>query len=214
MNFAKYVQKNNMRELAGGLLLLISFPVFAHHPMGGVTPQTLSEGLLSGLGHPIIGVDHLAFLVVAMLLANALKGAARFMVPLVFIGTTVAGTIVHLGGVTIPMSGALVALTVMLVGMLALTRHYPGALAVSVIFAVSGILHGYAYGESIIGAESTPLLAYLAGFAAIQYALIIAGMFVMEKITRKSEAKGILLARISSVMALITGGVFFTLGIV
>ncbi len=36
----------------------------AHHPMGGQTPETFSQGLLSGFGHPIIGIDHLAFLIV------------------------------------------------------------------------------------------------------------------------------------------------------
>ena len=27
--------------------------------MGGKTPSTFAEGLLSGLGHPVIGPDHL-----------------------------------------------------------------------------------------------------------------------------------------------------------
>ena len=28
----------------------------AHHPMGGATPETFTQGLLSGFGHPIIGI--------------------------------------------------------------------------------------------------------------------------------------------------------------
>src|SRR5262244_1869797 len=47
--------------LAGALLL--ADPAFAHHLMGGRMPSTFVEGLLSGLGHPVIGIDHLAFLV-------------------------------------------------------------------------------------------------------------------------------------------------------
>ena len=35
----------------------------AHHVMGGQTPATFVQGLLSGFGHPIIGIDHLAFIV-------------------------------------------------------------------------------------------------------------------------------------------------------
>ena len=38
-------------------------PALAHHPFGGETPRTIAEGLLSGLGHPVIGLDHLAFTV-------------------------------------------------------------------------------------------------------------------------------------------------------
>ena len=30
-------------------------PASAHHLMGGVTPVTFAQGLLSGLGHPVIG---------------------------------------------------------------------------------------------------------------------------------------------------------------
>ena len=35
-------------------------PAFAHHLMGGRTPATFGEGILSGLDHPIIGLDHFA----------------------------------------------------------------------------------------------------------------------------------------------------------
>ena len=52
------------RMLAAGVLLIAAnLPASAHHLMGGKTPTTFTDGILSGLGHPIIGVDHLAFLV-------------------------------------------------------------------------------------------------------------------------------------------------------
>ena len=43
--------------------------MFAHHPTGGNTPDTFSSGLLSGLAHPIIGIDHLIFLILLGILA-------------------------------------------------------------------------------------------------------------------------------------------------
>lgn len=217
MNYVKYMPESHLRgtlAVTSGLLLLVSSPVFAHHPMGGMTPQTFSQGMLSGLGHPIIGLDHFAFLVVAMLLTWALKGSARFLVPLAFIGATIAGTVLHLGAANIPMSETLVALTVVIGAVLALSRRYPGALALSAIFAVSGILHGYAYGESIVGAETTPLLAYLAGFAAIQYALIIGGVLGLAKLASQSEKARLIATRISSAAALLTGVAFLALRIV
>ena len=36
------------------------------------------------------------------------------------------------------------------------------------LFALAGLLHGYALGESIVGAEPAPLAAYLIGLAVIQ----------------------------------------------
>jgi urease accessory protein len=198
--------------LAAGTLLAAP-PALAHHPMGGATPQTFGEGLLSGLGHPVIGLDHLAFLLVAILLAAALKGSARFLVPLAFVGATVAGTVVHLGAATIPMLETLVALSIIVGGVLALTRRYPGALALAAVFAVSGILHGYAYGESIVGAEPTPLLAYLAGFATVQYALIAGGVLGLERLARHSEKASALLARGGGLVTLLAGGLFLTLSV-
>jgi urease accessory protein len=37
----------------------------------------------------------------------------------------------------------------------------------------AGLAHGYAYGEAVIGAEATPLVAYLAGLALVQMALLV-----------------------------------------
>src|SRR5262249_58096024 len=53
------------RRLSLGLIVVStsSIPAFAHHMMGGRTPATLGEGILSGLGHPIIGLDHFAAVV-------------------------------------------------------------------------------------------------------------------------------------------------------
>lgn len=211
MSYTKYLSENKLRGavwVTSGTLLAISTSVFAHHPTGGMTPQTFSQGLLSGFGHPIIGLDHFAFLVVAMLLTYALKGASRFLVPLAFIGATIGGTVLHLGAANIPMSEMFVALSVVIGGVLALTRRYPGAFALSAIFAVSGILHGYAYGESIVGAEATPLVAYLVGFAVIQYALIIGGVLGMDKLAARSESMRLRVAGIGGTAASLTGALF------
>lgn len=216
MNMSKYLEESKSRAafaVSTGLLLGAASPAFAHHAMDGMTPQTLGQGLLSGLAHPVIGPDHFAFLVVAILLTFALQGAMRMVVPLAFVGATVAGTALHLGAANIPLSETLVALSVVVGGALVLSRKYPGALALGVLFAVSGILHGYAYGEAIVGAEATPLLAYLVGFAAIQYALIVGGVMGLEKLAERSEKARALAARIGSVGATLTGGVFLALSL-
>jgi urease accessory protein len=49
--------------LVGAGLFATAGTAYAHHLMGGKTPSTFTEGILSGIGHPIIGPDHLAFLV-------------------------------------------------------------------------------------------------------------------------------------------------------
>ena len=86
---------------------LAAAPALAHHPMGGATPSTLAQGLLSGIGHPIVGLDHLAF-VIAVGIAAALLGS-RFLLPLAFIGATILGTLVHLAAVGLPAVEAVIA---------------------------------------------------------------------------------------------------------
>lgn len=195
------------------LMLTLSLPASAHHPMGGATPRTVGEGFLSGIGHPIIGADHFAFLVVAMFLAYTLKGRARYLTPLVFVIGAIAGTVLHLDATSIPMAETLIALSVVAGAGLALTRNHPGAFALSIIFAASGILHGYAYGEAIIGAQSGPLLAYLMGLSVIQYALIGAGIFGLEKLADYSEHARALATRVGGGAALVTGSLFLALSL-
>lgn len=60
--------------LIGGALgtMLLAGPAWAHHAMGGEVPGTFAEGLLSGLAHPVIGLDHLAFILAVGLIAASL----------------------------------------------------------------------------------------------------------------------------------------------
>ena len=57
----------SLRLLRHAALVVVPFlfttaSASAHHVMGGKTPTTFVDGFLSGLGHPVIGPDHLAFL--------------------------------------------------------------------------------------------------------------------------------------------------------
>src|SRR5258708_39001607 len=61
----------NKAEIVGLSLVfifLLADPALAHHVMGGRLPVTFADGLLSGLGHPIIGLDHFAAVVAESLL--------------------------------------------------------------------------------------------------------------------------------------------------
>jgi urease accessory protein len=161
------------RIAAAAVLLSASSVTASAHPlMGGEMPASFADGLLSGLGHPIIGIDHLAILIAAGL-ATAVAGLS-LAIPAVFVAGSAVGVALHVNAVTIPGSELLVALTVIAAGLLlAFGRGLP-LLKWAVLFAAAGVLHGYAYGESIFGAESTPLWAYLIGLVVIQTALSIA----------------------------------------
>lgn len=147
----------------------------AHHAMGGEVPQTFAQGLLSGIGHPIIGIDHFAF-VVAVGVAAVLAGKLWALTAAFVIGAF-AGCLVHLAGFTLPMAELVIAASVLLLGAIIASNREVSAMALGTLFVGAGLFHGWAYGESIFGAEQTPLIAYLAGFTLIQLAIaIVAGL--------------------------------------
>lgn len=160
-----------LRALCAGLLLaaVMAVPAEAHHVMGGRTPSTFVEGLLSGLAHPVIGLDHLAF-IVAMGVAVGIAGLS-LVVPALFIVASAIGVALHVRGIALPGAEAMVALSVLIVGgLIALSRSMQAS-AWAALFAAAGLLHGYAFGESIFGAEASPLAAYLAGLVIVQAAI-------------------------------------------
>lgn len=146
-------------------------PALAHHAMGGQLPDTLASGLLSGLGHPVIGIDHLAF-VVAAGLAAAFTGH-RLLSPLAFVAATLAGCLLQVAGTALPAAEFVIALSVVAIGAVVLSGRSIGSPALLGLFALAGLFHGWAYGGSITGAEPTPLIAYLVGFSAIQYGIVV-----------------------------------------
>ncbi len=149
----------------------------AHHPMGGAVPQTVAQGLLSGLAHPVIGIDHLAFVIAAgVLAAGVADRRTRLALPLVFLGAGVIGTLLHVAGIGLGPVEIIVAASVLLAGGLLLRRQAPTAGALVPIFAVAGLFHGHAFAESIIGSETGALVAYLLGLAAVQAAIAYAAM--------------------------------------
>jgi urease accessory protein len=153
-----------------GLMLTVG-NASAHHLMGGRTPSTFAEGLLSGLGHPIIGADHLAFLI-GLGIAIGIGGLSLFS-PLLFLIAMACGVAAHVAAINLPGAELIVALSVLAAGAMLTTGRSLHAGIWAALFILAGFFHGYAYGESIYGAESTPLAAYLAGLVAIQAVLVV-----------------------------------------
>jgi len=165
--------------------LAFAQPAFAHHVMGGRQATTFVEGLLSGLGHPVIGVDHFAAVVAIGCLASAQRSGAVSVIG--YIVAMMCGVALHLMGTTVPAAELLVALTVLGLGAIVIWRRDLPAGAVLTLFAIVGLIHGYALGESIYGAERTPLIAYLIGLAAIQSAVALGVVAACRAAMKRSD---------------------------
>lgn len=152
--------------------LFLSTTSLAHHPMGGETPGTYLHGFLSGLAHPIIGIDHFAFIIgVGIVLGfGALRGLTT---PLMLIAAAIAGTTLSWSGFTFPATELMVALS--LLGVAATVFLKPQyKLFLTVTGSAAAFFHGQAYAGAVLGAETSPLVAYLTGFTITQFSLAAA----------------------------------------
>jgi len=143
----------------------------AHHVMDYALPVTALDGFLSGLGHPVIGVDHLLFIAGAGVLAAPLRRG--FLLPLVFVVASMIAAAARAGGGDWGMAEIWIALSLIALGALMLVARDPKRSWIAALFFVSGALHGYALAQSIIGAERTPLLAYFIGLTVVQCAIAL-----------------------------------------
>lgn len=165
------------------LLVLFALPAAAHHPMGYQLPQTFAQGLLSGFGHPVIGLDHLAFVIgIGLIAALVPRGLIAFGA---FIGGCLAGCVIHLFSVDLPVVEPIIAASIIATGVVLLLQQHISTTVFAIGIGITGIFHGYAYGESIIGAEASVLGAYLIGFSLIQYGIGAVAYFVVKTLKAK-----------------------------
>ncbi|ABW26229.1 HupE/UreJ family protein [Acaryochloris marina] len=166
-------------------LLTCSSPVFAHHPLGGRLPANAFEGFMSGMGHPVIGMDHLAFVIAAGLVAALMRKGV--LVPIVFVLGSLAGTGIHLQALDLPAPELFISASVLAFGLVLARGLQTNIWLISLLGAAAGVFHGYAYGEAIVGAEMTPTLSYLLGFVSIQLVISLAAWTIGKAIQKKSQ---------------------------
>ncbi len=167
--------------------LLLCAPALAHHPFGSEAPANAVEGFLSGVGHPVIGLDHLAFVITAGLLAAIFNRG--LLIPVAFVITSLLGTIVHLLNVNLPAPEFFVSASVLVFGLLlAMKNSLPSGIMIA-LAAVAGLFHGYAYGEAVVGAGMPSLLAYLIGFSTIQMVIAVGVYLIAKQLGANGDAK-------------------------
>ena len=170
---------NRTITLAAAIILTSATAAFAHHPLGGVTPQTALHGFLSGIGHPVIGFDHLAFVIGVGLIAAFHR--SRFIMPAAFVAGTVGGTMLMLAAVTLPFAELVITGSVIAAGAVAMRGRVTDIRPAAALAAAAGLFHGWAYGEAVVGAETTPIIAHLLGFGIIQFVIAVgAGAFAVR----------------------------------
>ena len=172
-------------------------PALAHHPLGGLPMETFSHGALSGIGHPVLGFDHL-FFVLAMGVMAHLSGQ-RFGAPLAYITAMLLGCVGTYAGLALPLQEGMIALSLIVLGGLLVRNRTDGRVAMLLAFAGFGLFHGAAFGASVAtqegGAGAAVLIGYLIGLGAVQYLIAIgAGLAARHASTLQTQLAGAMVA--------------------
>jgi urease accessory protein len=154
------------------LTLPSAAPASAHHLMELTgAPEGSWSGLMSGLAHPLVGVDHLLFLLAIGLVG--LHRPLRWVPLLLAVGLAGSGLGLVLPG--LPGAEALAAASLILVA-LVLQCGWDTRLLLPAI-----ALHGYVLSGSVLGWEPTPLLSYLLGLLLSQGALLLLAIGLVRR---------------------------------
>jgi len=129
-------------------------------------------GFMSGVAHPLLGLDHLLAMFAVGLLAAQYGGRAALWMPVAFVGAMLGGAGLAAMGVPLPAVEAGIAASVLVLGVLvALMVRLPLLASVPMV-AVFAACHGHAhYVEMGHGSA----LAFMAGFALATAALHACG---------------------------------------
>ena len=158
----------------------------AHHPFGMGDSSDLSvwQAFLSGVGHPLLGPDHLLFMLgIALVGLNKTK---KWVLPLLLIGLLGSALVQFqpLPDLLTPWAEAFVSLTLAIEGLIIL--NLLGTQWLLPMFLV----HGYLLGSTIVGAESSPLIGYFSGLLFAQGSLLLLATISSKKVINRLGLSG------------------------
>ncbi len=185
--------------------LAIATPALAHHVADGKTPTTLMQGLLSGLAHPILELDHLVFILAIALVSTFVEHGSR--IAAVFVGALLLGVIGHVVRGNLPLLEILVAASIVIAGLALVARRLGDPRLWMGFAAIAGLIHGTALGGTITTAPARIIASYVLGLAVCQVLLIVPSQAIAELAFGQDRAGGLKLQAAGGAVAAV--GVFF-----
>ena len=149
-------------------LLAVAAPALAH------TNRDVGAGLLSGLLHPLTGLDHLLAMVAVGIWGTQLGTPAIWLLPLTFPLVMSFGGVLGVRAVPLPAVEIGVAASAAVLGIMILLSARPLLSVAAGIVGAFAIFHGHAHGAELPAAAEP--LAYGLGFVLVTGLLHAAGI--------------------------------------
>ena len=151
-------------------LLALAAPALAH------TNRDVGAGLLSGLLHPLTGLDHLLAMVAVGIWGTQLGAPAVWLLPLTFPLVMSFGGVLGVRAVPLPAVEIGVAGSAAVLGLMILLSARPLLSVAAGIVGAFAIFHGHAHGAELPAAGEP--LAYGLGFVLVTGLLHAAGIAI------------------------------------
>ena len=141
---------------AAGIAALLASPAWAHAQQGQ------ASGLLTGLRHPVSGLDHVLAMVAVGLWGAQLGAPAIWLLPVTFPMVMAFGGFLGLLGVSLPGVEIGIAASAVLLGSMVAKEAHPPLGSAAALVGFFAIFHGYAHGTELPPGQSG--LTYSVGF--------------------------------------------------
>ncbi len=153
--------------LAALLVATLPLPLAAHE--GGS-----AAGLLSGLNHPISGVDHVLAMVAVGIWGAQMGPPAIWVLPVTFPVVMAFGGMLGLLAVRIPGVEVGIGLSALLLGLMVAFERRPNLRGAAMLVGIFAIFHGHAHGAELPEGQSGVL--YSIGFVVATGTLHASGI--------------------------------------
>ena len=160
------------------LLLTTTFSLVA--TLANAHPETSHlDGIVSGLAHPIGGLDHVLAMTGVGLLGYVLGGCFRWLMPTAFVLMMIFGGVLALVGIRLPATEIAIILSVTMIGSMIFASGRISAGKALVAAGIFAVFHGHAHvAEMPIGSN---LAGYTAGFLLMTGLLHALGLVLAAK---------------------------------
>jgi len=155
--------------LLGLMAYVAIMPIADAHTLGAY-----DAGLVAGLAHPFMGLDHLLAMIAVGIWAIQLGGRAVWLVPLTFVSVMSVAAALGSFGFSLPLLEPAIASSVLVLGLLIAGSVRLSASSGAVLVGLFALFHGYAHGLELPQA-ATPIL-YGFGFVLATALLHVIGI--------------------------------------
>jgi urease accessory protein len=175
------------------LMLCIPSALYAH------VGREAGQGFVSGLLHPVFGLDHFLAMLSVGIVSAQLGGRRIFTIPATFVLSMIVGAVIGVRGYQWPLSEVGIALSVVVLGIgIATVKENGKGWPVMLVVALFGSLHGHAHGLELPKAADP--VYYAAGFVTSTTAIHLLGVGIGHLFTTRTSFAS-LLRHMGSAMA-------------